>query len=56
MSKNGKPNEIIVFLASRGINVQKVAAPVALGVAAQAGALKYSLAVSEKDMNEAMLS
>jgi type III secretion protein J len=47
-------NEIIVFLASRGINVQKVAAPVALGVAAQAGALKYSLAVSEKDMNEAM--
>jgi type III secretion protein J len=47
-------NEIIVFLASRGINVQKVAAPTAVGVAAQAGAPKYSLAVSEKDMNEAM--
>lgn len=47
-------NEIIVFLASKGINVQKVAAPAAVGVAAQAGAPKYSLAVSEKDMNEAM--
>ena len=47
-------NEIIVFLASKGINVQKVAAPTAVGVAAQAGAPKYSLAVSEKDMNEAM--
>jgi type III secretion protein J len=47
-------NEIIVFLASKGINVQKVAAPAAVGVAAQAGAPKYSLAVSERDMNEAM--
>lgn len=47
-------NEIIVFLASKGINVQKVAAPAAVGVAAQAGAPKYSLAVSEKDMNDAM--
>jgi len=47
-------NEIIVFLASRGINAQKIAAPAALGAAAQAGAPKYSLAVSEKDMNDAM--
>ncbi len=47
-------NEIIVFLASKGINVQKVNAPAAVGVAAQAGPTKYSLAVSEKDMNEAM--
>lgn len=47
-------NEIIVFLASKGINVQKVAAPTAVGVAAQAGAPKYSLAVSERDMNDAM--
>jgi len=47
-------NEIIVFLASKGINVQKVAAPAAVGVAAQASAPKYSLAVSERDMNEAM--
>lgn len=47
-------NEIIVFLASKGITVQKVAAPTAVGVAAQAGPLKYSLAVSEKDMNDAM--
>lgn len=47
-------NEIIVFLASKGINVQKVAAPAAVGVAAQAGAPKYGLSVSERDMNEAM--
>jgi type III secretion protein J len=47
-------NEIIVFLASKGISAQKVAAPAAVGVAAQAGAPKYGLAVSEKDMNEAM--
>jgi type III secretion protein J len=47
-------NEIIVFLASKGITVQKVAAPSAVGVAAQAGPPKYSLAVSEKDMNDAM--
>jgi type III secretion protein J len=47
-------NEIIVFLASRGIDAQKIAAPTAVGVAAQAGAPKYGLAVSEKDMNEAM--
>ena len=47
-------NEIIVFLASRGINTQKIAAPTAVGAAAQAGAPKYNLAVSEKDMNEAM--
>ncbi len=47
-------NEIIVFLASRGINTQKVAAPTAVGAATQSGAPKYNLAVSEKDMNEAM--
>ncbi|HEX4839400.1 MAG TPA: type III secretion inner membrane ring lipoprotein SctJ [Rhabdochlamydiaceae bacterium] len=47
-------NEIIVFLASKGINAQKVAAPTAVGVAAQNNTPKYSLSVSEKDMNEAM--
>ncbi|HEX2579468.1 MAG TPA: type III secretion inner membrane ring lipoprotein SctJ [Rhabdochlamydiaceae bacterium] len=47
-------NEIIVFLASKGINVQKVAAPTAVGVAAQNNTPKFSLSVSEKDMNEAM--
>ena len=47
-------NEIIVFLASKGINVQKIAAPTAVGVAAQNNTPKYSLSVSEKDMNEAM--
>jgi len=47
-------NEIIVFLASKGINAQKIAAPMAVGVAAQNNTPKYSLSVSEKDMNEAM--
>ena len=47
-------NGIIVFLASKGINVQKIAAPTAVGVAAQNNTPKYSLSVSEKDMNEAM--
>ena len=47
-------NEIIVFLASKGISAQKVAGAAAVGVAAQAGPTKYGLAVSEKDMNEAM--
>ncbi|HEY5234782.1 MAG TPA: hypothetical protein VIJ14_01280, partial [Rhabdochlamydiaceae bacterium] len=39
-------NEIIVFLASKGINAQKVSGATAVGVAAQAGPPKYSLAVS----------
>jgi len=47
-------NEIIVFLASKGINAQKVAAPAAMGVGATSGPPKYGLSVSEKDMNEAM--
>lgn len=47
-------NEIVVFLASRGINAQKVAAPTAVGAAGQNAAPKYSLSVSEKDMNMAM--
>lgn len=47
-------NEIIVFLASRGINTQKISAPTAMGAAAQSGAPKYNLSVSEKDMNDAM--
>ncbi len=47
-------NEIVVFLASRGINAQKIAAPATVGVAAQAGPSMYSIAVSEKDMTDAM--
>lgn len=47
-------NEIVVFLASKGINVQKVAAPAAAAVAAQTTTPKFNLAVSEKDMNDAM--
>jgi type III secretion protein J len=47
-------NEIVVFLASRGINAQKVAAPTAVGVAATAGGPMYSIAVSEKVMTDAM--
>ncbi|MBS0648507.1 MAG: type III secretion inner membrane ring lipoprotein SctJ [Verrucomicrobia bacterium] len=47
-------NEIVVFLASRGISAQKVAAPTTMGAAGQSTAPKYSLSVSEKDMNMAM--
>lgn len=47
-------NEIIVFLASKGISAQKIPAPAAVGVAAQTGAPKFSLSVGERDMNEAM--
>lgn len=46
-------NEIIVFLASRGIQAQKVAAT-ASGVGGQAGPPMYNLAVPEGSMTDAM--
>lgn len=47
-------NEIVVFLASRVINAQKIPAKESVGVAAQAGPSIYSIAVGEKDMTDAM--
>lgn len=46
-------NQIIVFLASRGIDAQKIAIKSA-GGAIETGAPIYSIAVGEKDMTEAM--
>jgi type III secretion protein J len=46
-------NEIVVFLASRGINAQKVAAKQAAGIG-ETGPAMYGIAVDEKDMTEAM--
>lgn len=47
-------NEIVVFLASRGIKVEKVATKGAGGVGGDNGPATWSLAVQEGDMTEAM--
>lgn len=47
-------NEIVVFLASRGIKAEKVAAKAAAAVGIDTGPVMWSIAVEEGNMTEAM--
>lgn len=47
-------NEIVVFLASRGIKAEKVAAKISGGVGVDSGPAVWSIAVEEGSMTEAM--
>lgn len=47
-------NEIVVFLASRGIKAEKVAAKASAAVGVDTGPAVWSIAVEEGDMTEAM--